>query len=291
MATIDLNHLRVLTAVHERGSFSSAALALGVPRSTVSRAIAALEETTGVPLFHRTTRRIDITDEARVLVERLGASLQTIESALQELPGKEAEPRGTLKITATADLGSIVLAEAVARFTARWPQVKVDVVLSSKVVDLARDGFDLALRVSAGALRDSALVARKVGRIGFRLYASPSYVARRGPVRSLDELAAHDWVGFRGTSLDKVGLRVTPRIVCDDMFFVRETLRRGGGVGGMPHFLADPEVASGALVNVLPRWTWATGTVYLVRPQKKQVPARTTAFSELVVEMLRRNPL
>ncbi len=298
MAPIDLNLLRAFVAVHESGSFSGASELLGVPRSTVSRAVAALETAFDVILFHRTTRKVSTSTAGVALYDRVLPSLTALESSLAELPEREEAPSGVLRVTSTVDLGAALLAPAVARFTRRYPGVQVDVVLSNSVIDLVRHGFDLALRVSGRALRDSSLVARKVGSLSFQLYAAPSYLARRGVPTTTEELATHDWVGFRGQP-PFAGLNaklqrevsVHTRVIGDDMFFAREVLRAGAGLGALPSFLADADLPAGLLVRVMPRLVANTGSVYLVHPGRKHLPRKLTAFRELLLEMLRQQPL
>lgn len=297
-APIDLNLIRSFTAVHEAGTFSAAAERLGVPRSTVSRSIAALEEALGVRLFQRTTRSVSITSAGAALFERVAPSLAALERSLTDLPEQEAVPSGLLRVTSTVDLATSLLAEAVTRYTGRYPGTRVELLLGNRVVNLVGEKVDLALRVLAKAPRDSTLVARKVGAIELRLYAAPSYLARRGAPRSAEDLAAHDWVGFRGMEAlalsgpqRRIKLDVARRISADDMSFLREALRAGAGLGVLASFFADADVVSGALVRVMPRWVAFTGNVYLVQPSHKLVPRKVTAFREILVEVLRKSPL
>lgn len=288
VAPIDLNLVRAFVGVHEAGSFSAAALRLGVPRSTVSRAVAALEASTGLQLFLRTTRTVTTTAAGAALFERVAPSLATLEHSLSDLPEAAEAPSGTLKLTTSVDLGTTVLAEAVARFTARHPEVRVQVHLGAAVVDLARGGFDLALRFAAGPLRGASLVARRLGAVTLRLYAAPAYLARRGAPRQLADLHDHEIVGLPG--LPDLPLPAA-RTVCDDKFFAREVARAGGGVTLLPSYLADADLAAGTLARVLPRWELRRGAVFLVRPERKHVPRRVSAFSELLLEMFRQRPL
>lgn len=298
VAPIDLNQLRAFTAVHGRGSFSAAASELGVPRSTVSRAVASLEEALGLRLFQRTTRQVQATPAGVALFARVAPSLRALDASLRELPEAEETPAGRLRITATADVGTVVLAEAVSRYTTRYPRVQVEMHFDDEVVDLVQGGFELALRVTSRTLRSSSsLTARKLGDLVVQLYASPAYLARRGAPRQPRELAAYDWVSFTGPRpltrmLDERELRtIEPRVVCRDAFFAREVLRTGGGVGLLPAFLADVDVAAGTLVRVLPRWRLRAGAAYLVQPVGKHRSRRVTAFVELLFELLRQRPL
>lgn len=147
-------------------------------------------------------------------------------------------------------------------------------------------------------------MARKVGRVAACLYASPQYLARRGTPRTPADLRAHDWVDFigspplrlsDGTQRAEVGpgakVDVAPRLRADSLWFMLEALKAGAGVGQLPSFLADPDVAAGKLVPVLPRLVALAGTVYFVHPASKQVSPRVTAFRDLLVELLRQRPV
>jgi len=295
-APIDLNLVRMFVAVRDAASFSLAAAQLGVPRSTASRAIAALEDSLGFELFQRTTRKVVITAEGERLFARIAPTLATLEAALTDLPEHEEAPVGPLRITAIADFASAVLTEAVTRFSARWPTVDLDLHLTGAIVDLARNGIDLALRVQTTAPRDSALVARKVGEVAVRLYAAPAYLARCGMPRTTRELADHDSIAFHGAAPLRPGRAVGElpsrrRITCDDMRFALDIVRSGAGIGALPSFLVPQELVNGALVRVLPRFTLGSAAVYLVRPARKHVPRRVTLFRDLVIEILQQRPL
>lgn len=283
-APIDLNRVRAFAEVHQAGSFSIAAKRLGVPRSTVSRAISALEEDTGVRLFHRTTRTVTTTAAGLALFERVAPSLASLDRSLSDLPDALETPTGTLRITTTIDLGATLVASVVARFMARHQGVRVDVHLGGAVVDLVKDRFDLAVRFAASKLQSSSLVARRLGGVRFQLYASPAYLARRGTPKSEDDLAEHDLVGLPGT-------RSPARTTCDDKIFAREVVRGGGGIALLPTYLANEDLAAGRIVRVLPTRTVTSGAIFLVQPSQKLVPRRVTLFREVLLEQLRQQPL
>lgn len=292
-APIDLALVRAFVAVHEGGSFSVAGERLGVPRSTVSRSIAALEERLGLRLFHRTTRKVVTTDAGRRLAARVASPLAQVDVALEEIAEQEEEPAGRVRVTTTVDLGAAVVAEAAARFVARYPRVQIETRLGIGIVDLVKDGVDLALRVVRGPLADSDLVAKKVGTIDLGLYAAPSYLARKGTPKRPSDLATHDFVGVPGTPprLLPKGYSSTFRVASDDMFFLRAAVVGGAGLGYLTTYMAEDDVAKDRLVPVMAKHFVRTGNVYVVMPSRKNVPRRVTAFRDLLVEMLRERPL
>jgi DNA-binding transcriptional LysR family regulator len=293
-----LNLLRAFAAVQALGSFSAAALTLGVPRSTVSRAVAALEEQLGLSLFQRTTRKVTTTPAGISLFDRVAPQLESLAGALVDLPESQDAVSGVLRVTATSDLGSVVLAEAIARFVRRYPEARVEVELTDRVVDLVREGFDLALRLVAKRLRGSTLVARRIGTVVLQLYASPGYLARRGTPGLPAEVSEHEWVTCGALPLTLTNARATrkivaaePRVRSNDMFFQRESLRSGAGIGLLPTFLADADVASGALSRVLPGWVVFSSSVLMVHPSSRHLPRKLVAFQELLLELLRQRPI
>ena len=298
IAPIDLNLLRAFAAVHASGSFSAAAATLGVPRSTVSRAVAALEEQLKLSLFQRTTRKVATTPVGVSLFERVAPQLDSLADALVDLPEQADAPSGMLRLTTTPDLGSIVLTEAITRYVRRYPEVQVELDLSARVVDLVREGFDLALRVAHTRPKSSSLVARKVGNILLQLYASPSYLARRSVPRTPAEASEHEWATYDTLPLTMSSARggksvvaPVPRVRSNDMFFQREALRAGCGLGALPSFLADADVTAGVLVRVLPDWVVFNGNVVLVHPAHRHLPRKVSAFQELLLDLLRQRPI
>jgi DNA-binding transcriptional LysR family regulator len=291
---MNLNRLAVLDAVGRTGSFSAAAADLRLPKSSVSRGIARLEEELGAQLVFRTTRRVALTAAGAALHARLGPLLGSMREALGEVTERDQEPHGELRVTAPVDLGKLFLADVVTRYVSLHPRVTVELALTGRVVDLVAEGFDVALRV-ATVLQDSTLLARKVAPLTLGIFASPGYLERTGVPRTAADLAARDWVVFGGqprrVRLDgpRGALEVEPRatIRCNDLLFVRDALRTGAGLGLLPAFVAEPEVAAGTLVRVMPRHERLAGHVWVVSPASRQPSPRVTAFRELVTERLR----
>ena len=289
-----LDFLAVFEAVARTRSFSAAARELGIPKSSASRTVARLEAALGVPLLFRTTRQVAPSADGTALYDRVAPLLAGLRSAVAAVPRPEEAPSGTLRVTAPVDLGVLLLAEVTTRYAARYPAVTLDLHLTGRVVDLVAERFDVALR-AATRLADSTLVARRAAPIVMQLFASPRYVARRGAPRTEADFGSHDWVAFRSGperlrvpgSRQPTAERTRARIVCDDLLFARDAVRAGAGLALLPTFLAEPDVVAGTLVRVAPRYERSAGHLHVVTPAARNVPAKVTAFRDLVLEILR----
>ncbi len=182
------------------------------------------------------------------------------------------------------------LSEVVARFLSVYPRVEVDVRLTSALLDFVADGIDVAIRISAKRLRDSTLKVSKIGRIDLGVYASPAYIERRGVPRSPASTLDHDWVVFASTrstlfsgSDGTEELAVRGRVSCDDMFFVHHAVPSGIGLGVLPLFLAEADVARRRITRVFPSWVATSGSLWFVTPAAKVAPGAVTAFRGFLV--------
>ena len=291
--TPDLDLLRVFAAVAEARSFSAAAATLAMPKSSVSRAVAALEEQLGVELLHRTTHVVSPSAAGAELHRRIAAHLAALEGAPEGLEQDHDQPSGELRIAAPADVGATLLAEVMPAFATRYPEVRLDLRLGARPVDLVAENFDLALRAHRRALKSSSLVTRRLGTIEMQLFASPAYLAREGAPRTLAEAARHAWVGFLGWPFaGVVGFApAAPRIVSDDVFFVREVLRQGAGIGRLPSFFANADVASGRLGRVLPQLSIRRAGLALLYPRSRHPRTAAVAFREFLLDYFAARPL
>jgi len=197
---MDLNHVAAFVRVAQDGSFTAAAKALAVPKSSVSRGVAQLERELGIRLIHRTTRQLHLTEAGRAYYTRVSRALHDVHDAARQAAEDQTELRGVVRVTAPVDIGVWALARMVRKFVRKHPKIHVEVSLSGRVVDLVGEGFDLAVR--AGPLRDSSLVARRIGEPPSAAYAVARYIARHGKPESVTELAKHNCILFRssGTS-------------------------------------------------------------------------------------------
>ncbi len=290
-----LELLPVFVEVVRQGSFTAAATQLGLPKSTVSRRVARLERELGATLLVRTTRQLRLTEAGADLFEDAAPALDRLDEAARSLRERQRVPRGTLRITAPIDLGHDWLAEVITTFVERFPAVRVEVNLTNRIVDLVGERFDCAIR--AGRLRDTTtLVARKMGGSRFGLFASPQYLARRGVPEALADLATHECVLFRASEcrstwkLDgpsgEEPVEVRGLVSADDFSFLRSAVRAGAGIGMLPTVGLDLD----ELVRVLPAYSVEGGAAYFVYPRARQVPAKTLAFRDHVLEAYRLAP-
>jgi DNA-binding transcriptional LysR family regulator len=292
MADLNLDDLAVFVRVVERGGFAGAARDLGAPTSTVSRAIGRLESRAGVRLLHRTTRHVRPTSEGRELYAGVAPAVSTLRAAAHAREPATRQPRGRLRVTAPYDLCANFLADVVVAFADRHPLVQLDFTVTNKHANLVDGGFDVAVRATVD-LGDSSLIARKLGDLEHRLYASPRYLQRYGTPAAWSDLADHPCVVFRAKELARtwalrsatgdVSVPVRGRIGGDDFTFVRAMVVAGGGIGLLPHVNCAADEASGRLVRVLPDYHARGASLYVVYPSTKNVPARVTAFRDFVV--------
>lgn len=284
---MNLDGLDVFVKVVQVGSFTGAAKALGMPVTTVSGKIANLEKRLGVTLIQRTTRKLHVTEAGEIFFNRCARALEEVLVAEQELTTKRLEPEGTLRITATIDVGYVFLPSLVKSYLKKYPKMKVDLKLTNRVVDLISESVDLAIRV--GPLKDSTMIARKFLETHASLWASQGYVKKRGLPKHPRDLAKHEGIGFSSAFSDVLRLerdgdfRETEfpcRVSVDDMATMKAFVEQGDGIGLLPDFLCGEEERTGRFIKVLPDWKWSALNLSFVYPAQKFVPPKVQSFIE-----------
>lgn len=283
-----LGGMVIFARVVQLGSFSAAARALGLPKSTVSRQVARLEDHLGVRLIQRTTRTLRLTDVGRAYHERVQRILAEVQEAEQAITQLEAAPRGNLRITGPLTFGTIFLSDAIAAFMDRYPEVKLDVVLTDRVVDLVEEGFDLAVR--AGVMRDSSHIARRLGSASRVVCASPAYLADRGRPERPADLVRHSCLLYAYESTGsawRLGGESTSGLsgplVSNNGDVLRRAAIAGHGLCFVPRFLVGPDLHAGRLVPVLEEFVVEEGGVYAVYPHSRHLSSKVRAFVDHLV--------
>lgn len=275
----DLNDLFYFAQVAEHGSFTAAAHALGMPKSTLSRRIAQLEDRLEVRLLHRTTRRLTLTDTGRAYLTHCHDLLAAAEAAEGVIEQVQGEPRGRVVMSSPISLSQTLLARALPEFMLRFPRVELELDATNRRVDLVAEGVDLALRVRP-RLEDSSLVSRQFAVSTAVLVASPALLAHLGAPEAPADLARFPSLSMRfadgrhmltltepnGTSQV---ISLTPRFVTDDMQALQEAAIAGIGLVALPSFVCREAVATGELQIVLPNWQLPHGQVHAVYPYRR----------------------
>lgn len=285
---IGLELVRIFVKVVDCGSFSRAADVLALPKSTVSKAIARLERELDVTLLVRTTRTLSPTAAGRAYFEECRAAISTLELAQRTVAGRDREVAGLVRLTSPEDYGAHVVSPALAELVRRHPALSFDVRYTDQVLDLVRDGFDLAVRL--GRLRTSNLYARRLGESTLIAVASPSYLQGAKRLRTPAELRAHALLSIAAegafwslrSGRETFRLQLEPRVVCNQMSSLIQMATRGAGVALVPSFLCRDELSSGQLVRVLPAWSRPGMNVSIVAP----LPASASARQKIVIDHL-----
>jgi DNA-binding transcriptional LysR family regulator len=291
-AAIDPNDLLLFARVAELGSFSRAAERLALPKSTVSRRIAALETLLGERLLQRTTRRQQLTDFGRLLLEHARQVVLEVEAVAALREQRQAAPSGRLRVSMPSDFANLLLADTLAAFCALHPAITLELDLSPRRVDLLAEGFDVALRM--GDLPDDAtLAARRLTVFGNGLYAAPGYLAEHGDPTCPEDLLQHQavrllgrrgepapWVLSRG---DQAWQGLPPgRVSANSPELLIRMARAGAGIAAVPDWFAQPLLQRGELRRVLPGWQLPPHAAWAVFPGRKLMPARTRVFIDML---------
>jgi DNA-binding transcriptional LysR family regulator len=296
MSAVDLNDVALFVRVVDLGAFAKVARKLGVPTSTVSRAVARLEGSVGAALVQRTSRSLRPTSEGRAFYAQVAPAVVAVRDAARGIEASDRAPRGKLRVTAPNDIGAAFLPDVIVAFTERYPLVEVELLLTARIVNLVEEGVDVGVR--AGHLPDSTLVTRRLGEMRAALYAAPSYLVARGAPGTVAELSEHACILFRPSRGEatwkirgpegEVAQRVRGRIGADDFLFVRAAVIGGAGIALLPRVLAEPAVADGTLVRVLPEHATVGAPLQLVHPPARVLATKIAAFRDFAVEAFAR---
>ena len=295
---MDLNDIVVFTKVVETRSFTGAAEQLGLPKSTVSRKLAQLEERLGVRLVQRTTRKLALTEIGEAYYERAARIVADLAAAEQVVTDMQATPRGRLRMTAPIDLSSQYLGTIISAFSTLHPDVNVELDATDRVVDLIEEGYDVGIRI--GPLPESTLIARKLTSFEAVLCASPAYLAKRPAPTTVDEMEEHDkvlflpsarttgWTMIKGDQTFE--LARPARFASNNILAVRAAVLAGAGVSAMAEFMVACDIADGRLIRIMDGWHSPSTDINAVYPARQNLPPRLSLFLEHLAKSMNPAP-
>ena len=284
----DLDNIVIFVKVAQYESISRAARSLGMPISTVSRRLSVLESQLGVTLLRRTTRRVSLTAQGREYFNQCQEPLRLLQEAEAVLTQAQKKPEGLLRISVPVVLGQRPFLEFLSGFLKVHPRLRVDLFITNLFLDLVAENVDVAIRF--GELRDSSVVATRLGKSIRYVVAAPEYLKKRALPAEPADLERHDCVMLNAKNNEadwnlvsgrrKAQVHVSGPISSRDFNSVSTFVYRGHGVGLLPSTYCDDEIAGGRLVRLLPKWASAPVPVFAVYPSRKFLPLRLSAFLE-----------
>ncbi|MBY4592997.1 MULTISPECIES: LysR family transcriptional regulator [Rhizobium] len=284
----DLNDIAVFVTVARYGSFSRAAHSLGMPVSTVSRKVTSLEEQLGVTLLQRTTRKLSLTAQGSAYFDQCSEPLSHLIDAEQALTETQRKPEGLLKISVPVIFGQEVFYEFVSTFLKTYPEIRIDLFVTNLFLDLIAENIDLGIRF--GELKDSSIVAQRLGKSVRYLVAAPDYMKGRAPPSKPEDLKDHQCVLLNGRNGEaewhlvsgrkSVRQQVSGPVSSRDFEAVSAFTYRGHGIGLLPSTYCDDQIRRGELIRLLPDWSSEEIFVHAVYPTRRFLPLRLQVFLE-----------
>ncbi|WP_231942698.1 LysR family transcriptional regulator [Cupriavidus taiwanensis] len=290
-----MTELEVVLAVARRSSFRGAALELGMSTTAVSSAVAGLEARLKVRLFNRSTRSVAMTDAGQRYVVRIAPALAEIQRANEEAATESDAPSGTLRINAPQGVALMLLEPLFHQYAQRYPQVRIDIVSESRLIDVVAEGFDAGIRLAQSVPQD--MIAVPLSRnLRMLVVATPDYLKRNGTPRHPRDLLKHQSIGMRMShggiyqwelehKSQKLQMDLPVRMALSEMPAIKQAVLLGLGIGLISEWFIDEELKSGALVPVLVPWCQPFGGLRLYYSGHRFVPVRLRALVELIHEL------
>ncbi|RSZ60649.1 LysR family transcriptional regulator [Massilia atriviolacea] len=295
-----LQAMEVFVQVVDAGGFTRAAESMQLPKATVSTLVQGLEQALEVKLLHRTTRHVSVTADGAAYYERCLRILSDVREAEESLSRNRANPSGRLRVDVSSGIANDILLPALSDFFVRYPDIRLDLGIGDRPVDLIEEGVDCAIR--GGNLPDSALIARRVGVLHFVTCATPGYLNQHGRPTHPNDLSSHRCINYFSTKTGKIydwdfirgdeviNIAAPACLAVNDSTAYLTAGMQGLGLMQMSSFMVDQMVAAGKLEIVLPDWTSTPLPINVVYPQNRHLSAKVRVFVEWVADLFLTHP-
>jgi DNA-binding transcriptional LysR family regulator len=293
----DFNDLYLFAQVVIHNGYSSASRTLGIPKSRLSRRVAALEDRLGSRLVQRSSRTFAITAAGQVFLRHCLAMIADAEAAELAVAQTQARPRGLVRVSCTISMAQSMLGPILPHFLSQNPEVNVSLVSTNRAVNLVEEGFDVALFIHRTPLQDSSLIVRAIGTSPQVLVASPKLFESVPRPRSPDDLrsvptlsmnyglATDDWSLGRGAE-SYTAIIAEPRLIAENLLILKDAALGAAGVARLPKIICGAELSDGSLEVVLPDWSMPPHEIHACYPSRKGLPPAVRAFVEFVVKAI-----
>lgn len=287
-----LTSLKIFCQIVERGNFTRAAEYLNISTAMASKHLSHLEKKLGIRLMQRNSRNLSLTTEGEIYYQECRNALELLENAAAQASSGKEKPRGLLRFTAPIWCANPVFARWMNEYHHHHPEVSLDIVLDNSMRDLVSDGFDLALRVSKTPT--PTLIVRPLFPIHFALVASPIYLKQHGIPRSAKEAEKHAAILPSYTDISKMTcnspegketLHLQNQLQSNNTLMLYQLILEGGGIGYLPHWLIENDLAAGRLTRLLPEYHFETAiTLYAAYPHRRHLSAKIRSFIDFLIQ-------
>lgn len=294
----DLLRMAIFAKVVEAKGFSEASRRMELSKSSISKAVTQLERSLGVRLLHRTTRAMSVTEAGAAFYGHCARIVEEHDQAMLAVGRFHSEPRGLLRVSAPVAFGTLHIAPALPQFLARYPEVRIDMVINDRLVDLADEGFDVAVRITREPSPN--LVARHLATVNRKIVATPGYFQRMGVPAKPIELERHNCLTYthfnpqetwrlRGPEGD-IAVPISGNLRLNDDEALSAAVLGGLGVALLPNFLIGRDVHEGRLQAVLAEYVPSERHIFAVYLPNRHLPAKVRAFIDFLLERFSPNP-
>ena len=291
--------IQIFTQIVDSGTITAAAEQLQLAKSAVSRRLTGLEERLGVELFHRSTRKLSLTDSGQTFYQRCLQILDEIAEAESSVSESHQELRGQIRVAAPLSFGLMHLASAIIDFQKLHPAITFDIDFNDREIDLIQEGFDVAVRIAK--LKDSSLMARKLAELSTVVCASPEYLSQHGEPKTPNDLVNHDCITysylarpdqweFKNKEGKLMNVNVNKFVRANNGEFMRDAATAGLGIIRQPTFIAYKDIAVGKLVQILQDYETTSVTAYAIYPPTRHLSHRVRQFIDFLVKRFEGSP-